>query len=80
VVEAIFGALYISDGFSPVGAETFFDKVLRPFFNTHITLETLAHHPAKTLFEFVQGHGCQQIQLRKGSKKKGGLMTCDGEI
>ncbi|KAH6914993.1 hypothetical protein BKA70DRAFT_1257649 [Coprinopsis sp. MPI-PUGE-AT-0042] len=77
VVEAIVGALYISDGFSPAGAETFFDKVLRPFFNAHITLETLAHHPAKTLFEFVQGHGCQQIQLRKGSKKKGGLMTCD---
>ncbi|EAU84711.2 hypothetical protein CC1G_00230 [Coprinopsis cinerea okayama7 len=77
VIESIIGALYISDNFCPVGTEAFFDKVLRPFFDKHISLRTLTHHPTKTLFEYIQAHGCQQLKLSKGPQQKGGKMSCE---
>lgn len=65
VVESILGAVYVSDNFSPVGAETFFDKVLKPFYDRHITLQTLSHHPTKILFELFQSQGCQRFEIVK---------------
>ncbi|KAI5124869.1 hypothetical protein M0805_007301 [Coniferiporia weirii] len=65
VVESILGAVYVSDNFSPAGAEIFFDKVLAPFYDKHITLHTLAHHPTKTLFEYFQSQGCQNFMVHK---------------
>ena len=65
VVESILGAVYVSDNFSPVGAETFFDKILAPFYDRHITLHTLSHHPTKILFELFQSQGCQNFELVK---------------
>lgn len=65
VVESILGAVYVSDNFSPVGAETFFDKVLKPFYDQHITLHTLSHHPTKILFEIFQSQGCQEFEIAK---------------
>ncbi|KAF8558886.1 ribonuclease III [Imleria badia] len=65
IVESIIGALYVSDGFRLDGAEKFFKKVLKPFYDRHITLKTLSHHPTKILFELLQSHGCQQFELVK---------------
>ena len=65
VVESIVGAIYISDNFSPVGAESLFDNVLKPFYDKHITLQTLAHHPTKILFELFQAQGCQQFEITR---------------
>ncbi|KAL5508450.1 DCL1_2 [Sanghuangporus vaninii] len=65
VVESILGAIYVSENFSPVGAEAFFDKVLAPFYDQHITLHTLSHHPTKILFELLQSQGCQSFELVK---------------
>ncbi|KDQ29243.1 hypothetical protein PLEOSDRAFT_1064031 [Pleurotus ostreatus PC15] len=65
VVESIIGAIYLSDDLSPEGTERFFDKVLRPFFDGHITLRTLSHHPTKTLLEVFQAHGCHQFEISK---------------
>lgn len=69
VVESIVGAIYISDNFSPVGAESLFDNVLKPFYDKHITLQTLAHHPTKILFELFQAQGCQQFEITKEKNK-----------
>ncbi|KAI0303226.1 hypothetical protein BC826DRAFT_984082 [Russula brevipes] len=63
VVESVIGAIFISDNFSPEGAQSFFDKILKPFYDKHITLRTLSHHPTKTLFEVLQAHGCQQFEV-----------------
>ncbi|KAG7097058.1 hypothetical protein E1B28_004446 [Marasmius oreades] len=69
IVESIIGALYISDNFSPVGTNNFFNKVLRPFYDEHITLQTLYHHPTKVILELIQGKGCQQFKiLREGAE------------
>lgn len=78
VVESVIGAIYISDHFSPVGAETFFDNVLKPFYDRHITLKTLSHHPTKILFELLQAHGCQSfgITKHKGAQQ---ITSCDGK-
>jgi len=63
VVESVIGAIFLSDNFSPEGAQSFFDKILKPFYDKHITLRTLSHHPTKTLFEVLQAHGCQQFEV-----------------
>ncbi|KAF8138575.1 hypothetical protein EV363DRAFT_1394017 [Boletus edulis] len=65
IVESIIGALYVSDGFTLDGAEKFFNQILEPFYDRHITLKTLSHHPTKILFELLQSHGCQQFELVK---------------
>ncbi len=59
------GAVYVSDNFSPVGAEKFFDKVMKPFYDRHIRLSTLSHHPTKVLFEIFQARGCQDFAIVK---------------
>ena len=64
-MESIIGALYVSDGFMIDGVDKFFQKVLKPFYDRHITLKTLSHHPTKILFELLQSHGCQQFELVK---------------
>ncbi|KAF9226467.1 hypothetical protein BS17DRAFT_775670 [Gyrodon lividus] len=65
IVESIIGAIYVSDGFTSNGAEAFFNRVLKPFYDRHITLKTLSHHPTKILFELLQSHGCQKFELVK---------------
>ncbi|EPQ59279.1 hypothetical protein GLOTRDRAFT_136195 [Gloeophyllum trabeum ATCC 11539] len=65
VVESIIGAVYISDNFSPVGSETLFVNVLKPFYDKHITLKTLSHHPTKILFELFQAEGCHEFEMLK---------------
>ncbi|KAJ7638731.1 hypothetical protein FB45DRAFT_976818 [Roridomyces roridus] len=65
VVESVIGAIYISDGATPAGVETFFDAVLKPFFDAHITLKTIAHHPSKTLLELIQAQRCQKFKISK---------------
>lgn len=74
------GAIYVSDDFSPVGVEAFFDNVLKPFFDKHITLKTLSHHPTKVLFELFQSIGCQEFLIEKYQDPENpGMVTCDGE-
>jgi len=79
VVESIIGAIYISDNFSPVGAESLFDNVLKPFYDKHITLQTLAHHPTKILFELFQAQGCQQFEITKEKDKVENLTHSHGK-
>ena len=82
IVESVIGAIFISDNFSLKGAQSFFDKILKPFYDKHITLRTLSHHPTKTLFEVLQAHGCQQFEVTREYEpteefRKG--MLCSGE-
>ncbi|KAK7049611.1 Dicer-like protein 1 [Paramarasmius palmivorus] len=65
IVESIIGAIYLSDDFTPTGAEKFFELVLKPFYDKHISLQTLSHHPTKVLLELVQGKGCHQFELAR---------------
>ncbi|KAH7887826.1 hypothetical protein F5I97DRAFT_1952052 [Phlebopus sp. FC_14] len=65
IVESVIGAIYVSDGFTSDGAEAFYNKVLKPFYDRNITLKTLSHHPTKILFELLQTHGCRQFELVK---------------
>lgn len=78
MVESIVGALYISDDFSPIGVEAFFNKVLKPFYNRHITLKTISHHPTKILFELVQAGGCKEFQIIREDNEDG--PCCLGKV
>lgn len=78
MVESVIGAIYISDKFTAVGVEAFFEAVLKPFFDKHITLQTLSHHPTKTLLELIQAQKCQKFDR---STEKGPSETyCRGEL
>ncbi|KIJ20171.1 hypothetical protein PAXINDRAFT_126718 [Paxillus involutus ATCC 200175] len=77
IVESIIGAIYVSDGFTSDGTEEFFSRVLKPFYDGHITLKTLSHHPTKILFELLQSHGCQQFELVKERCDSAQEARCD---
>jgi len=80
VVESIIGALYISDGFTSDGVELMFRKILEPFYDQHITIKTLSHHPTKILFEIMQAQGCQQFSIEKEKQDENRGTRCDGRI
>ncbi|KAJ7667934.1 hypothetical protein DFH06DRAFT_1183971 [Mycena polygramma] len=61
VVESVIGAIY-----------AFFDSVLKPFYNKHITLKTVAHHPTKILFE---AHPSSQMSKVPASEREKGIQV-----
>ena len=60
VMEGILGALYVSDSCTLEGAEKFFDRVFKPFFDQFVTFEMLARHAADAVLEMLNQLGCQQ--------------------
>ena len=79
VIESVIGAIYVSDDFSPLGAEEFFENLLKPFYDKHISLKTLSHHPTKNLFELLQARGCQRFKMLK-ERTKTGIISCQGKL
>lgn len=77
VVESIIGALYISDGFTSDGVELMFKTILKPFYDQHVTIKTLSHHPTKILFEIMQTQGCQQFSIEKQKLGETDGTRCD---
>jgi endoribonuclease Dicer len=81
VLESIIGAVYVSDSFLPMGSEKIFDKILRPFYDQHITLQSIAHHPTKVLYELVQAAGCHALSFDKSrDKENANLHRCTGQL
>lgn len=82
MVESIVGAVFLSDSFSPIGAEAVFDKILKPFYDQYITLQTLSQHPTKILLELLQSKGCQNFELLRGpiSDSHRTMVKCDGNV
>jgi len=70
IVESIMGAVYIGDRFSSVGIDALFDKLLKPFYDKHITLKTLSHHPTKLLFELFQRRRCRLFRISNETERK----------
>lgn len=66
IVESTLGALLVLDNFNSKSTERVYQKVFKPFFEKHISLQTLAHHPTKVLFEMLQARGCQQFEIAEG--------------
>ncbi|KAK0454722.1 hypothetical protein EV421DRAFT_1758788 [Armillaria borealis] len=75
VVESIMGAMCISDDFLPDGVEAIFLNLVQPFYDKHITLQTLSHHPTKVLLELLQASGCQDFEISK--ENDGGSVQCN---
>ena len=60
------------------GVEIFFAKILAPFYETHINLESLSYHPAKMLSEKMQQKGCRSLDTRKGSVHESAYCVGEG--
>jgi len=57
-----------------------YNTILRPFYDKHITLKTLSHHPTKILFELFQSRGCQVFEITKEiDEEDESLVRCDGK-
>ncbi|KAF8076296.1 hypothetical protein FPV67DRAFT_1471163 [Lyophyllum atratum] len=70
IVESVLGAVHVADDFSSKGVDIVFDKFLRPFYEKHITLKTLSHHPTKLLFELFQRRRCRQFKTSNETKER----------
>ncbi|KAG6918930.1 hypothetical protein DXG01_010585 [Tephrocybe rancida] len=70
IVESVMGAVYVGDNFSLEGVEKLFENLLKPFYDKHITLKTLSHHPTKLLFELFQSQGCRRFTVQNDGKGK----------
>lgn len=84
MVESILGAILVSDNFVADGTQTMYDLLLKPFYEKHISLRTLSHHPTKILFELFQSRGCQKFEIVKEDDVEedgfsGTGMRCDGQ-
>lgn len=77
IVESIIGAVFVSDNCQHSGIEIVYQKLLQPFYERHISLKTLSHHPTKILFELFQSHGCTQFEILKEGEGNGS-MKCEG--
>jgi endoribonuclease Dicer len=73
-IEAMLGALYISDGLTPEGSQVVFDRLFKPFYDRHVRLQTLSHHPNKILAELLQRQGCHDFHLRKSEEDEATLL------
>jgi endoribonuclease Dicer len=61
------------------GAQAMYDTLLMPFYDKHISLKTLSHHPTKILFELFQSRGCQEFEITKQmDDEEHGLYRCEG--
>ena len=63
----------MSDKFGRRNIEHMYQKLIRPFYDKHISLKRLSHHPTKLLFELLQSYGCQQFELERMSEITGGM-------
>ncbi|EIN10713.1 ribonuclease III [Punctularia strigosozonata HHB-11173 SS5] len=74
-MEATLGALYVSDGFTADGTQIVFERLFKPFYDRHVTLQTLSHHPNKILAELLQKQGCQDFEFRKADEHEATLLA-----
>jgi len=73
------GAIYVSDSFDHEGYEEVFNRIFQPFFLQHVSVNTLAQHPTKMLFERLQARSCEQFELVRSNAPTAALtdMQCD---
>ncbi|KAF9055191.1 ribonuclease III [Hymenopellis radicata] len=66
IVESVLGAAYVTENFNIAhGPDVIYEHLLKPFYDRHISLQTLAHHPTRVLFERVRIAGCRALEVVK---------------
>lgn len=75
-MESILAAAFVAENFNIGGAKLIFERLLKPFFERHITLETMTQHPTQILFERVHAIGCRSVGTIK--KEEFGRYECAG--
>jgi len=65
MLEALIGAIYISDGFRTEGVEKFYNNVMKPFYDRYVDAEELFVQPTRRLTDKLNAHGCHQFEIVK---------------
>jgi hypothetical protein len=76
-MEGILGALYVSDNCTLQGAEEFFNKVFKPFFDEFVAFETLARHATDAVLEMLRQLGCREYSSVRNVEN--GVHSCKSE-
>ena len=76
-MEGILGALYVSDNCALGGAEKFFSRVFKPFFDEFVTLGTLVRNAADAVLEMLNRLGCRQYS--RVHNVENGVHSCKRE-
>ena len=76
-MEGILGALYVSDDCTLRGAEEFFNKVFKPFFDEFVTFGMLARHAFDGVLEMLRRLGCREYSSIH--KVENGVNSCKSE-
>lgn len=63
VIEALLGAVLISDKFDSQGATSIYQRLMKPFFEEYIRPETYVEHPTTRLCKLFQERRCKKFQL-----------------
>lgn len=74
-MEAILGALLMSEDFDSRGARAMFDSVLRPFFDRYGRLDSTGEHPANALSVIFQKRKCEFFRNSIQENSKIGVKT-----
>ncbi|KAI0698923.1 hypothetical protein BC835DRAFT_1333420 [Cytidiella melzeri] len=65
IVEAILGAIFVTEAYDIQAVKVVFDKVFKPFYVRHVRLQTLSPHPTTTLYQLFQAEHCHAHSIRK---------------
>lgn len=77
-MEGILGALYFSDNCTLQGAEKFFNRIFKPFFDEFVTFEMLVRYAVDAVLEMLSQLGCQQYSSVR--KLENGVHLCKSEL
>jgi endoribonuclease Dicer len=66
MLEAIIGAIFVSDGFKAESVERFYINVMKPFFERYMDPEDLIVHPTRKLTDILDARGCHRFEITRG--------------
>ncbi|KAG0026176.1 Dicer-like protein 1 [Podila clonocystis] len=82
LIESTIGAVFVDCGFDFETISALFARLIRPFLDKHVNLDSIVIHPTKALLEYLQSKGCNDSRFDReeptvagGSNGRGGYST-----
>ncbi|KAG0334359.1 hypothetical protein BG000_008399 [Podila horticola] len=63
LVESTIGAVFVDCGFDFGTISALFERLIRPFLDKHVNLDSIVIHPTKALLEYLQSKGCNDSRF-----------------
>ncbi|KAF9301807.1 Dicer-like protein 1 [Mortierella antarctica] len=63
LIESTIGAVFVDCGFDFETVSALFARLVRPFLDKHVNLDSIVIHPTKALLEYLQSKGCNNSRF-----------------